>query len=271
MYLGRLGLKPNPQKPFPRRFFFGLGVLTLLAVLLGGLWYLANLPYLRVDNIEISGIRLLSASEIEAAARENTSGVLWHVFPRGNFFFVSSRGMADNLVQKFPQVSEISVDKKFPNKLMVTVRERTLWGVYCQRPVLHEPDRRCAYIDQRGTAYEDLASFEGWLLPLINGPQPIVLGQVLVAPDTLQFFAGAKSVLRIINGELLSLTLSSSTPEDGQLELAEGWQILVTMARPAEEWSGLLQTILDKDIGPRRNELEYIDLRFGNKVFYKYR
>jgi len=33
----------------------------------------------------------------------------------------------------------------------------------------------------------------------------------------------------------------------------------------------VLKTVLDEEIKDRRAELEYADLRFGNKVFYRYR
>lgn len=262
--------RPRPQKPFPPKAVFIAAGFLFIAILIAGLWYIVNLPYFRVDQIEITGTRLLIPFEIESAARKNISGVWWRVIPRDNFFFVSSRRMADGLRQKFLQVSEISVDKKFPDKLIVTVRERTLWGVYCERPA-PSPRSPCFYLDAHGAAYEALAEFEGWLLPVIYSPEPASLGKEAALPAMLKFYSEAETALRAVSGHILFLNISTTTPDDVRLGLAENWELWVTASRPIAEWLEVLKTVLEKDIGERRPELEYMDLRFGNKVFYKFK
>ena len=51
----------------------------------------------------------------------------------------------------------------------------------------------------------------------------------------------------------------------------EGWSVIVTRAKEPELWLPVLRTLLTEEIKGRRNQLEYLDLRFGNKVFYKFR
>ena len=116
-----------------------------------------------------------------------------------------------------------------------------------------------------------MAAFEGWLLPIIYSPEPATLGQAASRPEMLEFYDQAQKAASAISGQILAMRLSTSTPDDVRLELAEGWQIWVTATRPTSEWLPVLVTVLEKDVGPRRSELEYVDLRFGNKVFYKYR
>lgn len=263
--------KPEPKKPIPKAFWYSLAILLALGVLGWGVWYLANLPYLGVDRIEVFGARQLSASDIEQTARDAIAGEQWLIFPKNNFFIVSSARVRENLGAAFPQVAEIRVEKKFPDRLIVTIEERTLWGVVCSRPDAVLPPESCFYIDRRGTPYEELASVEGWLVPVIYIPQKSALGTQAVPEATLDFFNQAKDALASISGNLILLAVSSSTPSDVRLTLSENWDILVSSSRPPSEWVKILKTVLEKDIGEKRSQLEYVDLRFGNKVFYKYR
>ncbi|KKT28001.1 MAG: hypothetical protein UW15_C0039G0006 [Parcubacteria group bacterium GW2011_GWC1_44_10] len=59
--------------------------------------------------------------------------------------------------------------------------------------------------------------------------------------------------------------------KDIKITLKEGWHILLSLNVPAEESAANLKLLLDKKIGKQRSKLEYIDLRFLDKAFYKLR
>lgn len=264
--------RAKPHKPFYKRAALILGVLASAAIIFIGFWYGANLSYLRADQIEVNGTQLLPASEIKQVVRDDLSGFFWLVIPRNNFFFISGRRIRDDLGLKFSQLSHIEVDKKFPRKIAITVKEHQLWGVYCLRSQTQPPvSTPCFYLNTRGMAYEELSRFEGWLLPLIYGSDRPKIGVAAVSAEKLQFFGEAKTALEGVNSRLLSMSLSTTTPDDVRLGLAEGWEVWVTATRPVSEWLGALKTLLESEVGEKRFQLEYADLRFGNKIFYKYR
>lgn len=248
-----------------------MGISALAAFIFICLLYAARTSYLRVEQIEISGTRLFPAAEIEQAVRDDLSGVSWLIIPRNNFFFISGRRISGDILQKFPQLSGIKVNKKFPRKIIIAVEERRLWGVYCLRAESALSPRQCFYLDTRATAYEDMTNFEGWLLPIIYGIEAPKLGGPAVPESMLKFFEDARSALEAIDGNLVWLGVSTTTPEDIRLGLGEGWEAIVTLSRPTSEWMSVLKTVLEHDVGDKQSLLEYIDLRFGNRVFYKYR
>ena len=263
-------VKPKARRPFPKRMAFVFLALAALAALGGGLWYVANLPYFRVDRVEISGTSVLPAAEIERAILDSISGTVGSIFPRDNFFFISGEALEHTLKRQFPAIRAVNVDKHFSHRLAVAVEERTLWGVYCVAQGT-ESAGPCVYLDTSGTAYEELSQFEGWLLPVIYGGLPAAVGTQTVPQATLQFFEAARDALTPLDGILISATISSSTPTDVRLGLAEGWTLVVSTSRPVPEWLQALETILEKEIGAKRPQLEYVDLRFGNKVFFKFK
>lgn len=262
-------LKAKPPRPFPKRLVFWFAGIGLLLLLFAAVIYVANLPALAVNSIDVSG-RDASAEEIRQAVRTMLEGNLLLVIPRKNFFAVSGERIADELRRRFPEVASVRVNKEFPHRIIIRAEKRHLWGVYCRREGTALP-AGCAYLDVDGTVYEELESFAGWLLPVIYGSVPARLGEPAVPPGMLGFFGDAQAGLERIGAKLLVLSFATSTPDDARLSLAEGWYLLVTRSRPVAEWMGTLRTVLEKEIGERRPELEYVDLRFGAKVFYKFK
>lgn len=263
-------VKAVPPKPFLKRPPFASVILLAFAGLAVGLWYVVGLPALAINQIEVSGATG-GAEEIRQAVEAMIAGKLWGLVPRNNFFAVSGGHMEQELRRRFPEFASVSVTKRFPQRMMVAVAGRELWGIYCERPSVTATPRGCGYLDVSGTAYEELGAFSGWLLPVIYGPEPARLGEPAVVPGTLEFFDSAKAGLVTLDGRLIAMTRSTTTPYDVRLDLAEGWYLWVTPDRPIGEWIGVLETVLAKEIGERRSELEYVDLRFGQKVFYKFR
>lgn len=267
VYPGKIA---KPSRVFPRRPVFILLIVFGVFGLGAGIWYIAGLPALAVNQIEASGTGAVPIEKIRQATAEIISGKLWFLIPRNNFFAVSGNRIERELRRRFPEISLVAIEKDFPHRLRVHASGRKLWGVYCERPSA-PPAGGCAYLDADGLAYEELSNFGGWLLPVLYGPSAVRLGQAVIPSGRLQFFDRSKEALASLGGNLLWLSSASSTPEDVRLGLAEGWQLWVTASRPVEEWSGILKALLEKEIGEERARLEYIDLRFGNKVFYKFR
>ncbi len=272
--------KVKPKKAFPRRAVFGLLFLFALVLMSVGVWYALNLPFLRIERIEVRGQRLLAAAEIEQAVRDMLGGSYFGLAPRDSVFLISRPGLAEGLLDRYSVIERASVERIFPNRLAVNITERKLWGIYCDRPSARpEPgagntgaeERQCFYLDTRGIAYEKLSDVRGWLLPVIYAARPVTAGEQAAPPSTLQYFKEADAAVALISARILSMRLATTTADDVRFDLAEGWHLLVNVSRPVSDWGRVLGTVLDQEIRERRGELEYVDLRFGAKVFYRFK
>lgn len=272
--------KAKPKKVFPRKAVYGLLFLGALPFAGIGAWYLLNLPFFRAERIEIRGEHLLAASDIEQTVRELLGGRYLGLVPRDSLFFISVPELERELAGRYSAIAAVSVERAFPNRLAVDVTERELWGIYCVYPAAASAsgsaaegggERQCFYLDTRGMAYERLFAVRGWLLPLVYASRPVRAGDQAVVPLTLRYYTDAGRTASGIGAHILSMRLATATPEDIRFDLAEGWYLLVNASRPVSDWGGVLGTVLEQEIGERRGELEYMDLRFGNKVFYKFR
>ncbi|OGG73382.1 hypothetical protein A3A38_03015 [Candidatus Kaiserbacteria bacterium RIFCSPLOWO2_01_FULL_53_17] len=264
--------EPQKSKPFPwRKTVFRSGVLIGLLVFLGGATYLIRAPFLRVAEVRVAGAHAISASAIEAVVRDELSGSEWLVLPRNNLLFVSASRIRERVAREFGGIAETKVDREFPKRLDITVSERDLWGVACDEPPRDGASGHCFYLDRNGTTYEEVSGVSGWLLPVIYLGRVVPEGAGAVSPELVSFFDRSRDSLGGIHEQLLSMAVATATPGDVRLRVAKGWDLLVSSDREPAEWVYVLKTILDDEIGARAGRLDYIDLRFGNKAFYKYR
>lgn len=263
--------RPRPRRPLPKSLRAAILLALGLAVLALAGWYALTAESLRIASVEVKGARQTPAAEIEQVARDALGARRWGILPAGNFFSISTDEIGRRIREGFPGLEGISAHRVFPDKLVVSISERELWGVYCQRPDPAHPPRACAYLDRRGTAYVALSGFSGWLLPVIYGSEPAAPGSAVASESLISFYAEAGRALDRLGERLLLLTRASSTPEDARLGLDSGWTVWVSVNRPVAEWSNVLATVLSEEIKERSALLEYVDLRFGRKVFYKFK
>lgn len=229
---------------------------------------LLRLPALRVTDIALQGGTEQLRHEVEDAIRAELAGAWLGVAPRESAILVSARRLARRLRERFPEAAELTVAKEFPARLRVSLRERTPWGVYCEEAAA-TASPPCAFLDANGVAYEPFSDARGHLFHRISASAPVRAGSQ-VSAAILRYFDASDAALAAIGADLVALAIASSSPGDYRLATAEGWSLLVAADRPPQAWRPLLETVMHREIGERRSELEYVDLRFGNKVFYRY-
>lgn len=264
-------VRPRLRRPLPRALWLSISVPVAGVLIAGTGWYVFTVPSLQVRTIEIEGAHQTPTAEIEESLREVLNERRWGILPAGHYLVISADRIERMLKERFPALEAVRADPRFPNRLGISITERNLWGIYCQRPDPSLRPKACAYLDRHGTAYEPLAGFSGWLLPVIYGSEPVAAGAVVVPESAVAFYEEARAALAGLGEQLLVLARASSTPEDARLGLAGGWTVVVSAERPVAEWSNVLSTVLAEEVKERRALLEYVDARFGRKVFYKFK
>ena len=54
-----------------------------------------------------------------------------------------------------------------------------------------------------------------------------------------------------------------------EIYLKEGWYVILNNENEPESSFNNLELVLGETVKEKRSKLEYVDLRFGNKVFFK--
>lgn len=144
--------------------------------------------------------------------------------------------------------------------------------------------RDCYFLDASGYVFAKAPAFSGDILVRLYGPLAAEADDAAPAKtDTIgkyylpaSKFPAIRSMVRGVS--LLSLTPSSLVrKEDGDYELLlkGGGKILFSDKEdPVRIVSNLDSALssdpLKKNMAEKRSALQYIDLRFGNKVFFKF-
>ena len=106
--------RPKPARPLSRRGLakrFASG-LAAAAVAVLGLWATARLPVFRVDDVEVAGLRYVSANEVRALAGLDGRASIWGL-----------KAEWRRRVESHPMVDSVRVARRLPSTLVFRVVE----------------------------------------------------------------------------------------------------------------------------------------------------
>lgn len=247
-----------------RRMWIMLGALACISLFAAGLSFVSSLDIFQVKNIEISGNAAPDAAALQAIVERSLAGESFWIFPRSDIFFVSSKMMAADIADAFPSIASVSVSKKFFSTVVVTIEEKKSSAIWCL-------DSACDYIDSSGTAFEKApVSATSSAIVFGDGSVPHI-GMPLLPSDEF-------TPLMIFINDLPDRGIQPSSvalSDDGEANVYVGTSTYL-IVDPTKDLSQSLAN-LDRVLSDATSgisvatlyTLQYIDLRFPDKIFYK--
>lgn len=234
---------------------------------------LARLPWIAIKVIRVAGANTIDAQAVQDMVAGELAQTRWKVFPRGTFVTYDNEGLAADIMHAFPAASAVSLALSVPNTLTVSMSERQPFSLWCNDA------KECFFADELGFLYERAPTFStAPFLMFKNGVANASdatpnwpIGARISDADS---FAKAKDLAARFSALGLS-TKEIVFNENGTLTfaLARG-ELYVSLRQDAALTEGNLATLLKdqkKNLsdGAGGLSVSYIDLRFGNKIFYK--
>lgn len=248
-------------------------VLIAFVALFAACVSVVRLSYFQIQEVRIVGDGLeQDAQELQTAINGVLSGNYAMVIPRRFIFGMNGQTLAQRLMAAMPRFETISVTKQFPNVLSVSYAKRTFFALLCNDAAQSDV-HACGYIDRTGFVYEDAPEASGSLIVKVTSDLPSVkVGtRAIDEPTIKQMALFGEGVQRIAGLRLTAYELSVQTPNELRLHVADGFTLIVKKEGNPETVLHILYTVLDQEIKDKKSKLDYIDLRLGNKVFYKYK
>ena len=242
---------------FLRKLIIGAFILTVFLVAAWGIFWA---PFLRIQNIEIKNYPNEAAVKDNISRRLESKNMLF--LPSSNFFLVSSVKIADSL--KTGGFGLAEVKKEFPKTLVVNFSESKPWLIFCGK-------EECFYVNESGVLEDIAPKFSKNPLPeiIINNDlkSSKYLGENVLDESQARFLRVAFDYLKSAGAEADKIEFQESG--NTKIFLKEGWFIYFSLgADPLKTFSDFV-LLLNEKIKDNRETLEYIDLRFENKAFYK--
>lgn len=280
-----------------------LMLIILIILLLGiSIYFLFFSQFFQIKDenvkiIKINNNNLISEQELRNIIHPLINEKLF-LLSRGNIVLFKT-GRLTEIMKKDSRIAFFKVEKRWPNSLIVEIGE--------SQPVallVSLGDDRPYYLNSRGqvihVSAQDFATPEGRSNnPSFTTPEgrysnnialmtldpdkeektflPVFYDQTSINLDDSSYIKLLKSVLTLIKSDILAqneirVNSVKISEQAGIFEVEiitlEGWRVLINSEADFEQQITNLGLVLREKIENREN-LEQIDLRFGEKIFYK--
>ncbi|MDP3772485.1 MAG: FtsQ-type POTRA domain-containing protein [bacterium] len=272
-----------------------LVILTMCILLAVGLFAVVHAERFRIDAIEVLGTEAVRSDEVRAAVREVLVEPYALVVPGDFVPFVNDAEIIRRLQERFPRIRSVQVARSSGRTLAITVEERALFAILCADGKADETvatasstpliaasslplatnneglSRLCAYIDREGFAYDAAPQLVGSLIMRITTDGiEVPIGKRALDQRTIDRMAFLADRLPTVIGEpVTDFSFFVNVPSEVHARATDGFRMIFKRDDDAEHTLTVLTRIVRDEIKDRRRAVDYIDLRFGNKVFYK--
>jgi len=252
------------KKSIFRNRFFWLGILIL--IIFGGFFYsLIYSSTFQIKEIKISGNQKVLTENLQDTIQNQIEKKVLFL-PTKSIFLANLNKISETILEKFPQITQINLDRKFPDILIVEIEEREPAAVFC--------NDNCFFIDKEGIVFEELdpnVTRKGNVTLKKDIEREINLGEEIIRTEQLSKILEIESQLRE-NFKIPIKEVLIVSDQRVDFKTVEGWEIYFNPQGDLNWQLTKLRVVLEEEIPPEnRQNLEYIELRFGNFAPYKYR
>jgi cell division septal protein FtsQ len=264
--------KIKPKKPFFKRRIFWYLIL-IFVILFITIYFVVFYSGFFVKNIIISGNEKVFSQELENVTLKKINKNLfgfwnWDIYTK-SILLVNSKNINKEILEKFPIIEKIKIDKILPNSLILSITERKPVGVYCPSADLEQTN--CFLIDQNGIIFEDSPRFVSNLIMISQNMQSenILMGEEIINKNIID--AIIKIEKNIKDNFQINLTEAFlSNPLRLDIKTSENWKIYFNLDFDINSQLTKLNLLLREQIfQEEREKIEYIDLRFKDRAYYK--
>ena len=272
-----------------RRIITAVGVLFF--VLVGTLVYLSRLPRIQLTTVEVVGNKVVDTDEVVSHVDRYLSGNYAYLIPHRDALVYPHGKIVADLVQSFPRFDSVAVYRTSWHTLRVNVSEvrgRALWcGVTDTDLGAGATAHPCYFTDETGRIVSDAPHYSGNVYPrFFGGTLPASsarlddtnpLGASFTDPDTFQKLIAFQESIANFGFQIKSVVIGTDTEDMIVIDLGGGKTAPVRFLKNDnfETLKGNLAAALSNPtlanaLKTDKQNLEYFDLRFSNKVYYKF-
>lgn len=253
-----------------RRARLSLVLVVFLSLVAGGIVGAAYLPAIQVQTVAVAGTQTLSSSTVERFVRERLAGTYAYVLPESNIFLYPKARIRSELLSAYPVLASVDVHAVDFHTIAVNLVERQPRALWCP------PDGGCLFMDENGVAYEEAPAFSEPVYPIYRGgfadlsSENELPKQFLSPADFQSLSALVSAIVQKIPDEQLA-SVSVSDDNDVLMAFADGFVLKFALQDHGGDIFERFVLALTSDVlkSHKLSEFQYLDLRFGDKLYYK--
>lgn len=276
--------------------------LALFAVLYLLSW-LSQKEKFNIQHINVTGNFVIQTEEILTIVNEHISGDYLWFFSRSNFLLYPKSQIRDELISSFLRIKVVDIKFADFQSITIGVEERTPFAIWCDYLSVELPNdsatssptrlkEECYFMDDNAFIFEKAPNFSnnvyfkytGDLIDISTTTNNKILSQTYLKPKQGLNAPGGDEPFKKSQFEKVNLFIrflkdininayKLSVKENGDYELffGQGSRLIFGESQDFDAiFENLRATLID--LGDLEvKEFEYIDLRFRNKILYKFR
>lgn len=281
MNIGRIRTLQSPKYANKKRkklIFLVSTICISIVILLIIIILSLHISTFRINSISISGADSTSVNSIEKKVMELLEGNYIYIIPKSSFVVYPKSEIKKVLVAQYPEIKDIDIELNGLSGLNISLNERKPEVVVCEGFKDDEDTSDCYYADAKGFVFSRIASStqQNYFKYYVNSNSTTtILGNVFTK-DT-KFLELQRLIKNInnsgikVNGILISddgsyeMYIENMDKSDAIVYFDDRTPFDKTLSNLVIFW----KNSVGKKIGLSEvPNFDYINLRFGNNVFY---
>lgn len=252
--------------------------LLLLALVAGGAITLTRVDALDIKNIVVQGNNEVSTDEVKNIAETYASSSWLYIFPQKNIIIYPTKDLENDLQSRYPRFSDVDVYRKGLTSIEIQVIERQPNALWC------DENDSCFLVDKEGFIYApfigtitgetlDRQSSSTSAFVIFSGGIAATSTPIGTTINSSSTFSSMISLLQGMKGHgLTPERVNIRNKHEFSVHVNPGGDVIFSDIRPLSESLDNLIAALEsaafKGTSSPQN-FDYIDTRFGNKIFFK--
>ncbi len=255
------------KKRFPwKRIMLSIGGVLLIV---GGV-FLIRVPQFQIRTVTVTGTNVADPIDVSQFVLGELEGTYLFVLPKSSILLASPKKITARISDRFPRFKEVDVKRDSMRSLSVAVTEYPGAYLWC------DSEDVCSFMDETGTVFADAPYFSGSAYVKLYGaerqPYPFY-------PITAEQLATMRTIATHLEAiDIDPIEFHFDTDRKTTVVFSHRGTRATILFDPNRDvlaaldvlYSGLRTDPLKKMYHDQTQVLEYLDLRFSNKVVYKF-
>lgn len=255
---------PKHKKISWKKILITLSVLVVLALFV----FFIRIPQFQVSEVEVDGVNVADPVEVSQFVIAGLEGKYLWVLPKTSILLVSPSRIEEKILKQYPRFKNVSVKRKSMNKMAVSVVEYPGVYLWCHG------DEKCSFMDETGVVFAEAPFFSGSAYLKIYGGE---VSDYPFEPITDEQLHIVKNIFQKL--EVLEIGVTSFRFDDRKITttfIHHGREVEIYFSDDIDValetlYIGLRTRPLSDLYNNKTQDLEYFDLRFSNKLVYKFK
>lgn len=246
-----------------RKYLFTFLYLSIPILFILGTVFLLRAPFMQIKEVIILNNKDVSGEELSSFIQERINQYKYFFIPKTNFFFYGKKELENDILSSFYKIENVEINLKYQGLLSVNIKEREAEYVWCSI------EDACFLMDVKGLIFAEADELNSHDKIIFKGKiEGNPLMQYLYKEEVMRNYKMAVDILlneslgRIHRIEFESTNKTIFVTSIGDIYLNAEENMITQMQNVI---------LLVKELRNRNAEIQfdYIDGRFGNKMYYK--